>query len=933
MKRNSKQINRKWQVLLLMAFSSIMAWGYPAIVLGPDAKVSLLTCSPGKELYSSFGHTAIRITDPQADMDYVFNYGIFDPEIENFYLRFVKGETDYKLGLTSYRFFHRAYTEGGRTIFEQTLALDSLGKQQIYDALWENYRPENRSYRYNFVFDNCATRPYQLIRNNMDGVLVNMQFAERKDTYRQIIAHYTNPDSWMFFGIDLIFGKKADVVMTTEQRMFLPEELMLFMAGADVYKGDSVTEAVDSQFVGQFITPTINQWASPKVMMVLLIFFFALLSLAQTFRKRFSFFFDAILYFVMGVEGIIAFYLAFFSIHPLVDHNYNLLLFNPLLFILFVLTLFAKGRQLLRRIQVGVLVYVAMALLLRTMVMQATNWMFITVAVILMLRAWTCLRIKQGKTLFPVIRRRVMVSALVVIMASFTAMAQQAPRLTVCVVVDGLNNDNLQRMQHYFDKGGFRLLQEQASLYEQMTFPQMTFGGDETMATLSTGTVPCVHGMMASKAFDRTTRTAQTSLYDKQEQGIGTDVKLSPRQLLAPTFTDMHRMQWGKDAKIYSVGIQAQPTMLLGGHAADAAVWMDQAQCGWATSTYYPNGLPSEAYQMNGDGTFRAKATEMWTPRFPTMGLYLNASEQERKNGGFIYKAFSDNSRDKCNALLFNMPAANQLVVDLAIRLLKSRELGKDLIPDLLCLQLTTVTPGAYGDVFASAEQEDMYMRLNECLGQLLDALEKQVDRNHLMVVVTGRPMRGMANEQMKAARIQTGDFDLSRSVALINTYLMAMHGHERWIDGTYKNQIFLNRTLIEKKKMDLRELQRKTADFLMEFEGVKMAYTTSEIHVLADDVYGETRALRNSYYRPAGGDIIFTLQTGWTLLDDGQKSADLIMEPNPAVPCFVLSKDRTPQQHAKAITATQIAPFICKTTKSPFTGYNTETLSIEHVK
>lgn len=929
MKLLMKYMMKRWCLFLLVLCLPLMAWSYPLLTLSPEAEVRLLTCTPGKELYSSFGHTAIRIIDPQNEIDYVFNYGIFDPEIEHFYYRFVKGETDYQLGLVSYKHFKYAYTTGGRIIFEQTLALDSLGKQRIYDALWENYRPENRSYRYNFVFDNCATRPYQLIHNNMDGVLVNMQFAERKDTYRQIIAHYTNPDSWIFFAIDLIFGKNADQEMTPEQRMFLPEELMIYMAGADVYKGKQVTPAVETQVIGLFQTPICSPWTSPKWVFVLLLFIFATVSLAQTFRKRYSFFMDACLYFVVGILGLIMFYLAFFSVHPLVNHNYNLLLINPLFLILFVLTCFKQGRKWLTAIQFPMLIVVAIVLFIRCIIPQQTNYFFLFTAVVVLLRTWTCLRIKQGKSLFPVVRRKSLVILISLLCSVSFLQAQQTPRLVLYVVVDGLHNDNLQRMQHYFDKGGLRLLQEQAVAYEQVIFPQQTFGGEETMATLSTGTVPVVHGIDASTVFDRTSRTTQMILQDKSEQGIGTNLTLSPRALAAPTIADMHRMKWGKEAKIYAIGINPQPTILLGGQAADAAVWMDVQQGGWATSTYYPYGLPSEAYQMNSDGSFLAKAQEVWEPRFPTIGLYLNASEEERKNGGFQYKALPTTTREKTNASLVNMPMANQLVTDLAIKIMKEKSMGKDVIPDLLCLHFTTVTPHAHSDSFASAEQEDMYMRLNETLGQLFDALEQQIDRQHLLVVLVGRPMQGISHEQITNARFQKGDFDISRSAALINTYLMALYGHERWIDGTHQNQLFLNRILVEKKNIDLFELQRKTAEFLMEFEGVKMAYTSQEIPFMPNDVYGETENIRHSFYRPNAGDVLFTLQPGWTLVDEKKQQVDKIIEPLPSVPCFILTKEREAQQFKQTITATQIAPYLCKAMKTPFLGQNNETLFI----
>ena len=124
-----------------------------------SVRISLLTCAPGEEIYSLFGHTAIRYEEPAKGIDYVFNYGLFSFNTPNFILRFALGETDYILGVTSYDRFAAEYDYEERSVWQQTLNLLPEEKGKLLYLLEENCRPENRTYRYNFFYDNCATRP------------------------------------------------------------------------------------------------------------------------------------------------------------------------------------------------------------------------------------------------------------------------------------------------------------------------------------------------------------------------------------------------------------------------------------------------------------------------------------------------------------------------------------------------------------------------------------------------------------------------------------------------------------------------------------------------------------------------------------------------------------------------------------------------------
>jgi len=208
-------------ILLLCILSS----NAQQISFSDSAVISLITCSPGEEVYSKFGHTAIRINDAKSGNDLVFNYGIFSFETENFYYKFIKGETDYQLGIYDTRYFLPEYAQRNSMVWEQILNLTQPEKKNLINLLLKNYEPQNRTYRYNFVFDNCSTRPRDKIIGALNGYIKFQPDTEFK-TYREWIGIYVGTDTWLKFGIDIVFGLDADQFADTSEGMFLPENLM-----------------------------------------------------------------------------------------------------------------------------------------------------------------------------------------------------------------------------------------------------------------------------------------------------------------------------------------------------------------------------------------------------------------------------------------------------------------------------------------------------------------------------------------------------------------------------------------------------------------------------------------------------------------------------------------------------------------------------------
>ena len=379
-------------------------------------------------------------------------------------------------------------------------------------------------------------------------------------------------------------------------------------------------------------------------------------------------------------------------------------------------------------------------------------------------------------------------------------------------------------------------------------------------------------------------------LEDDAAHGIGSSLRLSPRNLLSQTMTDRMRLLY-PNAKIYAIGIQPETTILLAGHTANACCWLDAATQQWCSTAAYSEGLPSAAYAQNQNGRIAALMEHTWTPRMD-IPAYASPTPQERKKG------FSYAVKD----VLYRAPEANTLVIELALEIQQTQKMGTDATPDLLMLQLHALSPAAEADYIASAEHEDVYLRLNQDLGFLMEQLDRRIGKANYQLLVVGRPVMGTSIQAMTDLNMPVQQFNTDRAAALTGTYLMALYGHERWVDGAYGQSIYLNRTLIEQKRLSLETLQRQVANFLMDFEGVQIAMPGHE--AMQHPVLGSTLCKRHT------GDVVFLLQPGWQLMQDEQQAVDRVIDDKPTSPLLFWSGTLRPMPQAP-LTATDVADLI----------------------
>lgn len=324
------------RIFFLFVCSVLLLPLHAQMKLSDEAKISILTSEPHDgEVFTVYGHAAIRVNDPESDFDIIFNYGIFDFSKPNFMYRFAKGETDYKLGISDYLNYVIEYQMRGSDITEQVLNLTQQEKEEVFKALILNYQPENRTYRYNFFFDNCATRLPVIIEKYVDGEVVYHNQPEPK-TFRDMINYCTRNHPWLTFGCDLVVGSPSDRMATAHEMMFLPFYLEKELSRATIDSADGsvrplvsethVVEAAevdtDESSVWSVLTPLVCAWILFAVV--------AGLSYIEWRKRKYFRLLDVLLFTVAGLAGVVIFFLSFISVHPSMWPNWNVIWLHPL---------------------------------------------------------------------------------------------------------------------------------------------------------------------------------------------------------------------------------------------------------------------------------------------------------------------------------------------------------------------------------------------------------------------------------------------------------------------------------------------------------------------------------------------------------------------------------------------------------------------------
>ncbi|MDD3722557.1 MAG: DUF4105 domain-containing protein [Lutibacter sp.] len=297
--------------------------------LTPEASVSVVTCGPGNELYSAFGHSAFRVYDPLLKLDKIYNYGTFDFNKPNFYLNFAKGKLTYQLSTTRFGYFLQEFNYENRWVKLQKLDLNDEDVQAVFNFLENNAKPENSSYQYDFFYDNCSTKIEEVIKTVLkDKVTFSNNHITSNKSHRDLIADYTSEKfKWGKFGIDLALGSVIDRQATAAEYKFLPDYIYLGFNNAtiNIDGEDKPLVAANMTVLKEEKQPIPFSIMQPFIVFLIIALFFIFKTYQNYNTRKRSNWIDFSLYFITGLIGVVVLLLWFASSHTATYKNFNFL--------------------------------------------------------------------------------------------------------------------------------------------------------------------------------------------------------------------------------------------------------------------------------------------------------------------------------------------------------------------------------------------------------------------------------------------------------------------------------------------------------------------------------------------------------------------------------------------------------------------------------
>ena len=500
-----------------------------------------------------------------------------------------------------------------------------------------------------------------------------------------------------------------------------------------------------------------------------------------------------------------------------------------------------------------------------------------------------------------------------------------APRLVVVLSVDQMRTDYLSRYWNKFQEGGFKRLVNEGAVCSNAQLDLHIQKISTGTATLFTGVYPATHGIVSDSWYDRLKKKEVNCIADNYFITVGSDSKDGERsaaKLLSPTLGDLMKINNRNKSKVYSVAMNDVSAVLSAGHAANGAFWFDTTNGNMISSSYYLDIFPEWVRQFNEKGYAKTFAQREWSTLLPISGYEESLPDDYVLEKGFY---------DKWNTFPYSMkklmdkavnykflkttPFGNNIIRDFATTLILSENLGKDEYPDLLNLTFTSMDyeNSSFGP--ASIEMEDTYLRLDQDIALLLDFLDKTVGKGNTLVVLTSTCSATYPVEYLKEEfNMSVGTFSPESAIALLKSFLNITYGQGEWIEVVGDQQIYFNHELLEKKNISLQDIQTKTANFINQFEGVKIALPSTSFEQ-GDYTKGQLAVIANSYNFKRSGDVLYMLEDGW---QPAYKYERTVYNDNSNIPFIMAGKAIKHLQIRKKIQGEDMVPTILEILHMP---------------
>ena len=448
------------------------------------------------------------------------------------------------------------------------------------------------------------------------------------------------------------------------------------------------------------------------------------------------------------------------------------------------------------------------------------------------------------------------------------------PKVVIGIVVENMRPDYIDRYWNKFGNDGFRKLYTNGAVVTNMKISQHVQNYASGTATLFTGVYPSGHGIIDVVWYDRLRIREVSAIADDYFFTVGADSETgnaSPKRLMASTVGDNLKLFSMNKSKVYSIAMNAESAILSAGHAADGAWWFDPVSGRMISSSYYVSAFPEWARNFNMVSQGDRYSGRNWVTLHPENYYTESLPDNHYLERGYGEKANTfphSLNRLVRRAESFNpiktTPFANTIIREFTTALLENEPVGEDNIPDMVTVVFSSMDYeyGSFGP--ASLEMQDLYLRLDQEIAELINFAEKRYGKENTVFFLTANTSASYPVNYLKEVfSMPVGDFRPESAFALLNSFLNITYGEAKWIEHLSGQQVYLDHKLIEKSKVDLIDMRNQIADFLTQFEGVRVALPA---HIL-EQGGSDNSALANlyrSYMINRSGDILYVLSEGW---------------------------------------------------------------------
>jgi hypothetical protein len=474
--------------------------------------------------------------------------------------------------------------------------------------------------------------------------------------------------------------------------------------------------------------------------------------------------------------------------------------------------------------------------------------------------------------------KRIIIVAGILNFIIFTGISQnktipEKPKLIISIFVEGMRYDYLYQFWDFFSEGGFKALVNKGMFYQNAEYKYLYTKSSCGYATFVTGANPSQHGIVNDIWYKQISNQNIYCTYDANVEPLGSEAneeKQSPHQMLSTTFSDELKLSNFKQSKVISISPKNFAAVLPGGHLGNGAYWMDKKSGNWISSTYYFNNLPSWVNRFNEKKFPDIYLSKIWEPILPFNQYTMCLGDDNSFETGFIggdktfpydllkLKSITDNYD-----LLNYTPFGNTYTKDFAVSAIVNENLGKDDYCDYLNISFTPNQNISERFSIRSIEMADAYIRLDRDIEHFLNFVNDYVGKENTIIILSSNRGSGDSPKLLESIKMPGGIFKDKNAETLLESFLKALYHTENLIeyfDGSY---LYLNRNKIEDLKLNLSEVQRKIADFLVNFSGVANALTSEDLEN-RNFTYGMSLKAQNSYHKKHSGDISVILEPGF---------------------------------------------------------------------